>query len=88
MKYFDNFIEITNIKIKPFIKLNSEYRIQIKEFKKQKKTYETDGIIFTPADGFYISMKVYKYKPPQHLTIDFLIKKYPIVNKKVLFFHL
>jgi hypothetical protein len=77
MKYFDKFTKTKNIKLKHFVKLTSEYKKQIKKFKEEKKPYETDGIILTPAKGNYVSMKVYKYKPPQHLTIDFLIKKCP-----------
>lgn len=76
MKYFDKFIEFDNIKIKPFLKLTDEYKSQITKFKKEKKIYKIDGIIFTPSSGIYDTMKVYKYKPPQNLTIDFLIKKY------------
>lgn len=75
MKYFDEFKKIDNIKTKSFVKLTEKYKTQLKEFKKEDKPYETDGIILTPADGKYVTMKVYKYKPPEHLTIDFLIKK-------------
>jgi hypothetical protein len=76
MKYFTKF-NSDIIKTKPFIKLNKNYKQQIREFKNGKKPYNVDGIIFTPADGLYNTMKVYKYKPPDHLTIDFLIKKCP-----------
>lgn len=47
------------------------------EFKKAKKPYETDGLILTPQLGDYFNMKVYKYKPIEKLTVDFLIKKCP-----------
>ena len=78
MKYFSKFQNIKNIKIKPFIRLTTNYREQITEFKNDKsKPYHVDGIILTPYDGHYNTMKVYKYKPPDQLTIDFLIKKYP-----------
>lgn len=43
----------------------------------QTKPYSIDGLIFTPADGKYYDMKIYKWKPMSHLTIDFLIKKAP-----------
>lgn len=39
--------------------------------------FKTDGVVITPAFGEYASMRVYKYKPPSHLTIDFLIRKCP-----------
>lgn len=64
-------------KTKPFVKLDNNYKDTIKKFKKEKKPYEVDGIIFTPYDGDYTRMKVYKYKPLDKLTIDFLIRKCP-----------
>jgi SAM-dependent methyltransferase len=39
--------------------------------------YVSDGIIFTPADGLYVTMSVYKYKNPERQTIDFLIMQAP-----------
>jgi hypothetical protein len=86
MKYFDKILEIENnkenkenkiLKTKKFIKLGKEYKRQIKEFKKEKKGYMIDGIILTPKDGKYDSMRVYKYKPKEHLTVDFLIRRCP-----------
>jgi SAM-dependent methyltransferase len=77
MKYFDKFTDIDIIKNKPFVKLNNNFKSQIKEFKKKEAKYETDGVILTPNEGSYDSMKVYKYKPLDHLTVDFLIKKCP-----------
>jgi hypothetical protein len=80
--FFDKFKNLQNIKTKTFIKLNDNYKKQIKEFKNDKKNYEVDGIIFTPVIGEYNTMKVYKYKPPEQLTIDFLIKKCPNKNNQ------
>lgn len=37
----------------------------------------TDGCILTPEKEAYDIANVYKYKPPEHLTIDFLIRKCP-----------
>lgn len=80
-KYFEYFEKFANIKLKPFIKLTEKYKEQIHSFKQNKnKPYDVDGIIFTPSDGLYNTMKVYKYKPPEQLTIDFLIKKDPFNN--------
>lgn len=76
MKYFTTF-KSDIIRTKLFIKLNKNYKQQIRDFKNEKKPYDIDGIIFTPANGLYNTMKVYKYKPLDHLTIDFLIKKCP-----------
>jgi hypothetical protein len=77
MDYFDKFKNIPWIKIKPFIQLTNDYRDQIRGFKKEKKPYDVDGIILTPSDGLYNTMRVYKYKSPDQLTIDFLIKRCP-----------
>jgi len=74
LKYFDKFPEF---KTKLFIKLTGDYRNQIKEFKNEKKPYEVDGIVLTPADGTYNEMEVFKYKPVEKLTIDFLIRRCP-----------
>lgn len=62
---------------KEFIRLTDDYINQIKNMKRSKKIYETDGIILTPYDGKYAEMKVYKYKPADKLTIDFLIMECP-----------
>ena len=67
----------TSFRIKPFIKLTTDYKNELKKFKASKKPYEVDGIILTPEDGFYNTMKVYKYKPSDKMSIDFLIKKCP-----------
>jgi len=78
LKYFDKFSDMTGIKTKPFIRLTDNYKEQIRDFKKEKKPYEVDGIILTPADGTYTQMLVYKYKPPDHLTVDLMIKRCPV----------
>jgi hypothetical protein len=76
LSYFNKFNDKL-FKLKPFIKLNDKYREQIKQFKEDKKIYEVDGIILTPADGTYNDMEVFKYKPVEKLTIDFLIRRCP-----------
>lgn len=82
IKYFYKFSDKAQIKTKQFIKLNDKYKDQICNFKKEKKVYDVDGIILNPAKDSYNTMKVYKYKPPEQLTIDFLIKKCPIKLQK------
>ena len=62
---------------KPFIKLNSDYVNIIKRLKLEKRNYETDGFILTPIKGTYFDMEVYKYKPSDKKTIDFLVKRCP-----------
>ena len=66
------------IKEKPFVKLTENFRDEIKNL--NSGMFERDGIVFTPADGRYVSMRVYKYKPIEKITIDLLIKKCPENN--------
>ena len=91
IQYFDKVNEIlkkNNLGIvKSFIKLSKEnYKKEIKEFyeKSKKQKYNTDGLIFTPTSKItdskglntkYINMTVYKWKPEEHITIDFYIAK-------------
>jgi len=35
--------------------------------------YKTDGLIFTPENDSYLDASIYKWKPPDKLTIDFYI---------------
>lgn len=62
---------------KPFELLTKNFRSQLSSFKKRKTSYETDGIILTPKTGPYDTMQVYKYKPIEKLSVDFVIKKCP-----------
>jgi hypothetical protein len=39
----------------------------------KKYAYKTDGIIFTYIEKPYLQTFHYKWKPPEHLTIDFLV---------------
>lgn len=64
-------------KLKTFEKLDTNFQKQILKFKSSVKTYPIDGIILTPSQEKYRDMKVYKYKPIDKLTIDFVIKKCP-----------
>lgn len=80
LKLFDSVLSLSDkLKLKPFEKLTDDFQAQIKTFKQLqlKKPYETDGIILTPSDGKYVTMQVYKYKPIEKLSIDFVIKKCP-----------
>ena len=65
------------IKIKPFIKLTKDFAKLITKLNKKKKPYETDGHVLTPGNESYYHMRVYKYKPINKLSIDFLMKKCP-----------
>lgn len=82
LKYFDKFNDIPRIKTKRFIRLSDRYKEQLRDFKKEPKAYEVDGIVLTPINGTYNQMKVYKYKPSEQHTIDMLIKKCPAKLQK------
>jgi hypothetical protein len=61
---------------KDFILMNENWKDQIKDFYNRKRNYEIDGLIFTPNDeSNYGSMVGYKWKPAEHSTIDFYMKK-------------
>lgn len=78
LTYFDRAAKLQHsFATKPFIRLTDNYKEQITKLKNDEKPYETDGIIFTPYDGLYNTMIVYKYKPIDKLTVDFLIKACP-----------
>ena len=68
LDYLNNIIHY-----KPFIKISKEYYKQFNALYEQKKEYETDGFIITPEDEKYFDMTVYKIKPIEKSTIDFLI---------------
>ena len=79
LPYFEQVADLFPfVKLKPFTLLTDKYPQQITALNKVKHTeYETDGYVLTPANGSYEDMSVYKYKPRDKLTIDFLIKKCP-----------
>lgn len=65
----------TRFRLKPFVPLTNKFYSEITSM--DQKEYKTDGYIFTPKRGNYRDMICYKYKPPSHRTVDFLIKKAP-----------
>jgi hypothetical protein len=81
LEYFDKLKKIECLKniieYKPFIKLTKKYYEQFKELYEQKKNYETDGFIINPENEKYFDMIVYKLKPIEKSTIDFLIISCP-----------
>ena len=79
MKYFEAATEHkAPIKEKKFVLLDKDkYKSQIKAMQSAKYPYPDDGLILTPAEGSYSDMTVYKYKPIEKQSADFLIKKYP-----------
>lgn len=91
-KGFNKIKFLPNIKIKDYIKLTSNYKNELTEFYNKKinsKFYEIDGLIFVPNSHVkntehkypintnYNNMIGYKWKPIEHMTIDFYICKLP-----------
>jgi mRNA capping enzyme/mRNA capping enzyme, catalytic domain/mRNA capping enzyme, C-terminal domain len=79
--YANQIIKINDInsvecRMKDFVHLNENWVDDIKTFYNKKRDYEIDGLIFTPNDDKdYSSMIGFKWKPAEHSTIDFYIKK-------------
>jgi SAM-dependent methyltransferase len=71
------FSPITEKKIQ--IPLSREnYIKQIKDiYERGTRLYPIDGLIFTPKNENYFNMTVYKWKPPDKNTVDFLIIRAP-----------
>lgn len=83
---------LKNVNVKEYKKLTSEYKSELKDFYEKKslnKTYEIDGLIFIPNSNVqnkdtkfkmntnYSNMVGYKWKPIEHMTIDFFVCKLP-----------
>ena len=80
-----------NCVVKEYVKLTENYKQEIPNFynKKLNSQYSIDGIIFTPTSEArnrnikfntntnYSNMVGYKWKPKEHMTIDFYVKKVP-----------
>jgi SAM-dependent methyltransferase len=81
-KQLDIIADLFPIQKKIQIHLTDAYKTEITDLYNRKTvSYPIDGLIFTPADETYFAMTVYKWKPPDRNTIDFLIVQAP---KKVL----
>jgi hypothetical protein len=62
-----------NCKMKHYQKLyKTQYKSQVLELK-NNTNYPSDGIIFIQSLKDYYSKKIFKWKPPEYLSIDFLI---------------
>lgn len=85
-KGFNKIKFLPNIQIKEYIKLTSDYKKQFIDFYNKKlnnKFYDIDGLIFAPTSKAltsdtkysintnYNNMIGYKWKPIEHMTIDF-----------------
>ena len=87
-KGFNKIKFLPNIKIKDYIKLTNNYKKELTDFYNKKINsdfYEIDGLIFVPNSNVtnidnkypintnYNNMIGYKWKPIEHMTIDFYI---------------
>lgn len=61
---------------KPMKKITKSLK-EIKEMYSRARPYPIDGLMFTPEDAPYKSMQIYKWKPVDKLSADFLIIKPP-----------
>jgi len=89
---YEKIKNIFNSRIKEYIRLTDNYKQEIKEFYERKnndKNYSIDGLIFVPTSNVkndqsrfginsnYNNMVGYKWKPSEHMTIDFYVCKLP-----------
>jgi cyclopropane fatty-acyl-phospholipid synthase-like methyltransferase len=72
---------------KPYIHLTGEnLEAEIKSVYERERPYDIDGLIFVSPKDSYMSTKNYKWKPSEHNTIDFLVRKVPGEKKKYFLF--
>lgn len=80
-KYLDTLSKALGDKVSKKILLRltkSDYKDQIKKvYNRKDRTYKIDGLIFTQATQNYKTMRTWKWKPAQELTIDFLVMRIP-----------
>jgi hypothetical protein len=82
----------SKLEVKPQVKLTADWSNEIKQtYDNSARAYPIDGLIFTPDTGYgvaspekhygklvhYFDMNVYKWKPPERQTVDFLIMEAP-----------
>jgi hypothetical protein len=63
-----------NMFVKPALIATSE---NIKKIYSLKRKYEIDGLIFNEIEAEYFAANIYKWKPAEMITFDFLILAYP-----------
>lgn len=79
VKYFDKAAKLLGKygDAKPMIGITESLK-EIKQMYSRKiRPYDVDGLMLTPANGLYEKMRVYKWKPVNKLSADFLILKPP-----------
>ena len=82
VSYIDQVVAMSesHIKKKVMVSLTTNFKNEITTLWQNEQShglYEVDGLIFTPKNGLYRSMKSWKWKPLSHMSIDFLVKKCP-----------
>lgn len=78
LKYFEDAAKLlTRGDVKPMERISEKLGEIKKMFTRKTRSYPIDGLMFTPTMGRYDSMKVYKWKPVDKLSVDFLIIKPP-----------
>ena len=82
IKYISKIVSMSegHVVSKRIIPLTENYTSEISELWKdaqESDKYEVDGIIFTPKNENYRTMKSWKWKPLDYMSIDFLVKKAP-----------
>jgi hypothetical protein len=65
------------IVVKPSHKLGTLYAGKIAALDAEVTAYPRDGIIFTSGRDPYLATNYYKWKPPTHMTIEFIAKQCP-----------
>jgi SAM-dependent methyltransferase len=67
------------VQAKAMVSLDENYKDAIVKVwnSRHDAKYEMDGIIFTPKNETYKSMKSWKWKPMDYMSIDFLVKRPP-----------
>lgn len=64
-------------KEKKHIPLTNDYATEMKKIYSGEYPYKLDGLIFTKKDKGYLDAEIYKWKPPNQLTIDFYVGEPP-----------
>ena len=74
-KHLEEAAKLIGGKVKPLVKLDeTTYRKEIPAlYNRKKRPYPIDGLLFTRSDQSYYKTNIYKWKPVEQMTIDFLI---------------
>ena len=81
IKNIDKLVKITDmVEKKPILKLSKKWKKELKSYVAKKWPYGTDGLIFTPINKDYFGANIYKWKPAECMSIDFLYNKNTLHN--------